>query len=101
MQFCGGVPSRAIKSEKGVNVLIEVSGEILEVGFHYLDVDPRKKTGVRIPGGWTYCPENVDPLVFGLPECPGTTAALCPYSRQSALLAEAGLVLKPQDYFLF
>lgn len=76
---------------------LQMMGEIAQILIHDVGVHPREKAGMRIAGGWTHRTEQVDPLVFGLSESAGTAAAFSPYSSQSALLAEPGLVLKPED----
>ena len=90
------VPARAIKDKQGMNVFSHIPGEIRQIRLHHIAIHPRKQAGVRVAAGWANRAEQVNPFIFGLPIRTGAASSLGPYPRQRPLLAEAGLILKPQ-----
>ena len=89
------MPSGAIEKQHGLCALGDIARYLIEVKLHHVGVRIGQREGRPDAAGWADRAEQIGVVIALVGGLPGPRSALGPLPNLAVLLADAGLVLKP------
>ena len=95
IELAGDVPSGSVEKQHGVGALGDIARDFVEVKLHHVGVGMRQREGRTDAAGGADRAEQIGVVITLVGGLPWPRSAPGPLPNLAVLLADAGLVLKP------